>query len=60
MSKTYVTRVLHIDCFGDAIIQLPTELIEELEWKVGDTLDFEIVDSSVIIKNLSKEKRNVI
>jgi len=47
-----------IDCFGDAIVQLPDKLVEELDWRVGDTLDYELVDKSIIIKNLTKEKRN--
>jgi S-adenosylmethionine hydrolase len=58
MSKSYNATVVAIDCFGDAIVQLPDELVEELDWRVGDTLDYELVDKSIIIKNLTKEKRN--
>jgi bifunctional DNA-binding transcriptional regulator/antitoxin component of YhaV-PrlF toxin-antitoxin module len=54
-----VSKVLAIDCFGDAIIEIPDELFEELDWRVGDKLDYEInKDKSVIVKNLTKEERN--
>jgi len=48
-----------IDCFGDAIVQLPDALVEELDWRVGDKLDYEQKeDKSIVIKNLTKEERN--
>ena len=59
MSKNYVSKVLAIDCFGNAIIELPDELFDELDWRVGDELDYDVKkDKSVIVKNLTKEKRN--
>ena len=39
MSKRYESKVLEICENGDAIINLPDELVEELNWQVGDTLD---------------------
>ena len=56
--KKYESRVSEICENGDAIINLPDELVEELDWQIGDTLDYELKDNSVYIKNLSKEKRN--
>ena len=56
--KKYETKVSEICENGDAIINLPDELVEELDWQIGDTLDYELKDNSVYIKNLSKEKRN--
>jgi len=58
MSKTYEATVVAIDCFGDAIVQLPDELVESLDWRVGDVLDYELKDKQVIITNLTKEERN--
>jgi len=55
--KTYVSKVLAIDCFGDAILELPDELVEELDWRVGDTLDYQLEGKSIIITNLSKNDR---
>jgi len=58
MSKTYEATAVAIDCFGDAIVQLPDELVESLDWRVGDVLDYELKDKQVIITNLTKEERN--
>jgi len=58
MSKIYEAKVLAIDCFGDAILELPEELVKELDWNVGDKLDYEVVGKSVVIKNLTKENEN--
>ena len=58
MSKTYEATVVAIDCYGDAIVQLPDELVESLDWRVGDVLDYELKDKQVIITNLTKEERN--
>ena len=55
--KTYTTKVLAIDCFGDAIIQLPDELVKELDWRPGDKLDYQLEGKSVIITNLTKNER---
>ena len=58
MSKTYEATVVAIDCFGDAIVQLPDELVESLDWRIGDVLDYELKNKQVIITNLTKEERN--
>jgi S-adenosylmethionine hydrolase len=58
MSKIYEAKVLAIDCFGDAILEIPEELVKELDWNVGDRLDYEVVGKSVVIKNLTKEERS--
>jgi len=57
MSKNYEAKVVALDCFGDAILELPKELIEELDWNVGDKLNYEVVGKSVVIKNLTKENK---
>ena len=54
----YTTKVVEICENGDAIIELPDELVKELDWQVGDTLDYQMKDKAVYIKNLSKEKRD--
>jgi len=51
--KTYITRVIAVDCFGDAIVHLPDELVKELGWKVGDNLKYEEKDGKIFIKNIS-------
>ena len=54
----YTTKVVEICENGDAIVELPDELVKELDWQVGDTLDYQMKDKAVHIKNLSKEKRD--
>ena len=57
-TKAYTAKVLALDCFGDAIIQLPDELVEELDWRVGDKLDYKMEGKKVIITNLTKNERS--
>ena len=56
---TYTAKVLEICENGDAIVELPDELVKELNWEIGDVLDYELKDQRVFIKNLTKEKRDV-
>ena len=58
MSKVYKAKVLAVDCFGDAIIEIPEEMVKELDWRIGDELDYKLKGESVIITNLTKEKRS--
>ena len=55
----YTTKVVEICENGDAIVELPDELVKELNWEVGDVLNYELKDQRVFIKNLTKEKRDV-
>ena len=57
MSKRYNSKVLEICDNGDAIVELPEELMEELGWKVGDKLDYQMKDGSVYVTNLSLKDR---
>ncbi len=58
-NKTYTSKVLEICENGDAIVELPDELVKELNWEIGDVLNYELKDQRVFIKNLTKEKRDV-
>ena len=57
-SKTYTSKVLEICDNGDAIIELPQELIDELGWQVGDTLHMELIDGKIVIENIDNGHRN--
>lgn len=59
LDKRYTAKVLALDCFGDAIIELPDDLVKELDWQVGDKLDYTMEDKSVIITNLTKNERSL-
>ena len=56
--KIHTAKVTEICENGDAIVELPDELVKELNWQIGDTLDYQMKDKAVFIKNLSKEKRD--
>ena len=52
----YTTKVVEVLENGDALIELPEEMLKNLDWKVGDVLDYQLKDGKVYIKNLTKEK----
>lgn len=54
--KTYRSEVLEVLDNGDAIIDLPQELLDEVGWEVGDTLTFRMENGSIILSKLIKEE----
>ena len=44
---------------GDAIVELPPELLEEMGWKEGDTLDISEKDGKVIIKKIDDKQKEI-
>ena len=58
MSKKYESKVVEILDNGDAVIELPDELIDVLDWSVGDELNFDILDDVVKITNKTKDNKN--
>jgi AbrB family looped-hinge helix DNA binding protein len=52
--KTFTSKVVEICDNGDAIVELPPELLEEMGWKEGDTLDISEKDGRVIIKKIDE------
>ena len=56
-SNTFTAKVIEICDNGDAIVELPPELLEEMGWKEGDTLDISEKDGKVIIKKIDEEER---
>jgi formylmethanofuran dehydrogenase subunit D len=52
-NKTYTSKVLEICDNGDAILELPPEMCEELQWKEGDTLNISLEDGNIILKKVS-------
>ena len=49
MSKIYTSQVIEICENGDAIIELPDELMKEMGWKTNDLLDIDYVNGQVIV-----------
>ena len=51
--KMYQVEVLKQD--DDLVIEFPEEIVEEQEWKVGDTLEWIIHDDYVILRKKPNE-----
>jgi len=49
-NKTYESRVLEILDNGDAVIEIPQEVMDEMGWKVGDVLDCFLEEDKLIIR----------
>lgn len=59
-AKTYTSQVLEILPNGDAVLELPPEMCEELGWKEGDTLDISTEENgSIVLKKIEKGTNNV-
>lgn len=54
-NKQYIANVIDVLDNGDAVIELPLEMISDLGWKEGDVLDFIAENKKIIVKNLTKE-----
>ena len=52
---TYTAKVLEVLENGDAVIELPPAMCEELGWKEGDTLDISLDDQNKIIVKKVKD-----
>ena len=50
--KTFTAKVVEICDNGDAILELPDELLAETGWKEGDTLDISEQDGKIVIKKI--------
>lgn len=57
--KRFTSKVLEICDNGDAIVELPPELLEEMGWKEGDTLSISDKDGKIIIKKIDEEDRKI-
>ena len=54
--KTYRSEVVEVLDNGDAIIDLPQELLDDVCWKVGDNLTISMENGSIILSKLIKEE----
>ena len=51
-NKTYTSKVLEICENGDAILELPPEMCEDLQWKEGDTLNISLDNNQIVLKKV--------
>ena len=57
--KKYNAEVVEICENGDAILQFSDEMIQELGWKVDDTLSISMVDGAVHLKNTTQHPESI-
>lgn len=55
--KTSWTAITEEDKDGELIMTFPPEMMEQMDWRAGDTLSFSEKDGSILVKNLSWEAR---
>jgi formylmethanofuran dehydrogenase subunit D len=59
MLKRYQSKVMDILPNGDAILELPPEMCEELGWKEGDTISItQEQEGNIIIKKIKDGDSN--
>ena len=58
VSKPYVANVVEICENGDAILELPPELCEDLGWKEGTVLNIELENGQIIISEVNDDDKN--
>ena len=56
--KTYTAEILDAeDGTGDGILQLPEDFCKEDDWREGDRIEMEVVDGTIKMKNLDRNRR---
>lgn len=53
--ESFTGDVFEVD--GEVVISFPDELIEKLDWKQGDDIEFTVTNDGVILTNLSLANR---
>ena len=56
MSKRFTTK-LDDDDFGDLVLTIPYEIVEDLGWGRETELEYDIIDDKIIFKQLEDESR---
>lgn len=55
-NKIYISSVVEICENGDAIIELPQDLLDEVGWKEGDSLNIEEKNGAIILSKVTDGK----
>lgn len=58
MSKAPGKLIEAEDDSGDWILQFDEDWLKENDWREGDTVDFDMVDGMLTIRNTTKKERN--
>lgn len=49
-NKVYTSQVLEILENGDALVEIPPDLMKEMGWKEGDVLDMQLENDMIVIR----------
>ena len=56
--KTYTAEILDAeDGSGDAVLQLPEDFCKDDDWREGDRIEMEVVDGTIKMKNIDRNRR---
>lgn len=53
--KSYTANVVSILENGDAVLQLPDDLLADMQWSEGDILDMKIENGSIVMEKINHE-----
>lgn len=56
--KKYESKIVEILEDGSAILELPEEMCNELDWKPGDTLKIKVENDTIILEKEDECKSN--
>ena len=56
-NKVYTANVVDVLENGDAILELPQDLLDEMGWKEGDTLNIKDSDGAIILSKVTDGKQ---
>lgn len=51
-NKIYTANVIDVLENGDAILELPQDLLDEVGWKLGDTIYIDDRDNSIVLSKV--------
>lgn len=57
MSENKSWTVIPIMDGDDMIVELPDELLKQLDWREGDSIEYDISDGKCIVKNKTADER---
>ena len=58
-NTTYFTSVVEYDSVNDEyFVKIPDEMLQQLDWRAGDSLTYKLEPEKVILFNSTKETRD--
>lgn len=57
-SLSYITKVQYDGYTGEYYVELSREMLQSMDWRVGDDIEWVSEDTTYILVNKSKEERD--